>query len=340
MTTVLKRLDRRKSLALLVLTLTLLLLKLCFTRTTAPHNSCRDLHLPKLVFACLSKDYLSESFSFPEVNETEVSLSPGTALGLKQSYSFEESGQSRFRNASVDKDYYIPFRPGLSYEERQFMLALFQTFVRACAKFSVPFFLYSGTLLGAARHNDIIPWDDDIDVILNTSDKDSLRHALSSSGDQFGIFCPSNFWWKFFWLKAKTLPHKPFRWPYIDIFFFAENETHIFDESYDYKYSFAFLKNDVFPLSFHLFAGAMLPVPCNIHAVVEHNYSPSLCSSPKFSHKYEVTLNSAHFKTIPCKHLYHLYPFVYRRVHGSLVYEEMVKDGRVVRNVISSNQCR
>ncbi len=54
---------------------------------------------------------------------------------------------------------------------------LFSAFHKITKRFGVTYCLDSGTLLGAVRHGNIIPWDDDIDVQMTKSDiRTLLRH--------------------------------------------------------------------------------------------------------------------------------------------------------------------
>lgn len=49
-------------------------------------------------------------------------------------------------------------------------LYLFDVFLEICKKYNLQYFVYGGTLLGAARHGGFIPWDDDIDVAMPLKD--------------------------------------------------------------------------------------------------------------------------------------------------------------------------
>ncbi|MDP2775043.1 MAG: LicD family protein [Nocardioides sp.] len=55
---------------------------------------------------------------------------------------------------------------------------LLDVFARVCHELDIPFFVTSGTLLGAVRSGSWIPWDDDVDVIMFRDDYARLQHVI------------------------------------------------------------------------------------------------------------------------------------------------------------------
>ena len=104
-------------------------------------------------------------------------------------------------------------------------------------------------------------------------------------------------------------PSWEFRWPYLDIDFYSESDTHITFHHYkDYSYS----KSVVFRLHRRLFHGLSLFAPRDVHRYMTLTYDDmQACSSSGFSHK---TGRSQDPAAIPCAELRLDYQFVHRKV--------------------------
>ena len=56
----------------------------------------------------------------------------------------------------------------------------FHVFHEALSKTNITYFIMGGSLIGSYRHHNIIPWDDDIDVIVNSTQRMMLHEILLS----------------------------------------------------------------------------------------------------------------------------------------------------------------
>lgn len=62
----------------------------------------------------------------------------------------------------------------ISVEKKTIIIRILDEFVRVCNDNGLKYYLGYGTALGAVRHNGMIPWDDDVDVIMPRQDYNRL----------------------------------------------------------------------------------------------------------------------------------------------------------------------
>lgn len=68
------------------------------------------------------------------------------------------------------------------------LLRMLEVLDRICKKHNIIWWLSSGTLLGAARHQGFIPWDDDMDIVLLKEDYERLEKILCEMDDNEFVF--------------------------------------------------------------------------------------------------------------------------------------------------------
>ena len=69
-----------------------------------------------------------------------------------------------------DRDWKLMIEPRILRKAQLIMLDMLIEFDAICKKHQLQYWLDSGTLLGAVRHQGFIPWDDDIDLSMPVED--------------------------------------------------------------------------------------------------------------------------------------------------------------------------
>ena len=75
------------------------------------------------------------------------------------------------------------FAEAFSDEDVSLMRELLLEFTQTLENASILYFMVGGTLLGSYRHHGRIPWDDDADFVVNSTDKDKLVQLFENSTD-------------------------------------------------------------------------------------------------------------------------------------------------------------
>lgn len=108
---------------------------------------------------------------------------------------------------------------------------LLRDFHEICEKHGLVYNLFCGTFLGAVRHQDIIPWDDDVDVTMPRPDYEKfLRIVEQEYSDSFFVF---------------SYPQKNYVYPFAK---FGKKGTLLIENAWKEKYSKLMLYIDIFPL--------------------------------------------------------------------------------------------
>lgn len=183
------------------------------------------------------------------------------------------------------------FKPVWSKEHKTEAVNLIKVMAELFRKANIQYFAAYGTLLGALRHQGLIPWDDDIDVAISELAEAKFLELTKAFEEQGIGVCQFYGGYKIYWLKnpmTLNIEGFPHSWPFVDIFLF-KNITKRFHEKRTPGILITggvpwirnishldFLSNKkVFPLSEISFEGISISAPNNPEAVVECLYGSS-----------------------------------------------------------------
>lgn len=178
-------------------------------------------------------------------------------------------------------------------------ILLLKETIKILNEFDIEYFLISGTLLGYVRHNDFIPWDDDIDLIVDIDILTKLPDICKKYGNELTFLKHYEYIVKTCfkdkeiqinknnrWYQHLINKNNQYNWPFIDLFTFRYSDDKkqivFFNKTWNY--------DDFFPASIVNFVELTVAVPKNPMVFLIENYGTNcltVLKSNNFSHKTE-----------------------------------------------------
>lgn len=184
-------------------------------------------------------------------------------------------------------------KKGGKYKESIKLLTYFQNF---CQREGVDYFLIFGTLLGQVRNSGLIPWDDDIDLMVDNDSFINIYKKLNNS--EFEIIKYGKYY-KLFLRKNPKIRNYAWSWPFIDIFVYKKgtNTCRLKDLNNDIVHHI----DDIYPLRKVRFENLYSHIPNNAKKVLFKKYGEDCldtCISSDYNHRIENRTSSQ--STFPC----------------------------------------
>ena len=236
------------------------------------------------------------------------------------------------QNKTSNSTHTLPrqFHKAMSDEDAAILDHILRRFTEVADKANVTYFMYWGTLIGSYRHHDRMPWDDEVDLMIPASQKQRVIEVFAPLLPTYVINRSAKYRWKFHMANSTAIKRKGFNWkfPFLDLSFYRENQTTLWDEDPVFTSENTYPKKFVFPLCRRPFSKLMLPAPRDPSTIFKLGlFDIVQCASTRYNHSLE-TFNK-NTLTLPCSKLYDDVPFVFRTntTHGM---NETLKIGHTI----------
>ena len=229
--------------------------------------------------------------------------------------------------------YFLPsLEPNKKRELKTLAAFLFKTF----DDHNIEYFMVGGTLIGSYRHHDLLPWDDDLDIMVNISQKKQVYDVLTTKQPEYKLWMEDHdyntiYFWKFYSSTGDHVPRREIKWPFIDMFFFDSNITHLWISDPRYSKLDCYPRSLVYPLRKRPVGSLMINAPCDVNRFLSTKWGDlSICVTRHYNHRLEMPILFIGGQRIPCHQLNSFTPLVNRSVNNDVTTEELILAGEVI----------
>ena len=218
--------------------------------------------------------------------------------------------------------------------------------------------------------HDVIPWDDDFDLMVDHRDYPKLKRTFQNE-IFFTKYNIHGFWdrtneydfdllnqtfpdieyeeninnmtkpkkkferfhaVKIFSVDQKAAGKYPWKFPFIDIFFFKQNLTHIWQLNIAPEKMITPI-SQFYPFHLRPCVGMWLPVPHKTAKHLKHRYRSFKCRSHLWNHEKEESIKPEHRVSVPCGKLKSVYVNIKRTKYGNGTLESVFISKELVYSV-------